>query len=135
MLASPASASNAGGGQTCTSFVGQTDISQAIPLATGTLSGCNSNRDGELTAVFDITGGVSPAQILWTTGKAMSVGTVQVINIDFTGGDCTPGDIAATLDVEITGGPYAGTGGVNNVCADASGLPIVLFTNDGPFHI
>jgi hypothetical protein len=135
MLASPASASNAGGGQTCTSFSGTADLSQAIPVAVGTLSGCNSNRDGTLTAVIDITGGVVPLNIFWATGKATSVGTLQVIAIDFSGAGCPAGDITATLDIEISGGPYEGTGGVNTACADISGFPTVVFTNLGDFHI
>jgi hypothetical protein len=135
MLASPASASNAGGGQTCTAFSGTADLSQQVPVVAGTLSGCNSNRDGTLTAVVDITGGVVPASIFWATGKATSVGTLQVINIDFSGAGCAPGDIAATLDIEITGGPYQGTGGINTACADISGFPVVAFTNLGDFKI
>jgi hypothetical protein len=133
--ANPASASNAGGGQNCTSFVGTADLSAAVPVATGTVSGCNSNRDGTLTAVIDITGGVVPLTIAWDTGKATSVGTVQVTNIDFSGDGCPAGDIAATLDLEITGGPYEGTGGVNTVCADISLFPTVTFTNLGTFHL
>jgi hypothetical protein len=120
---------------TCTSFVGTADLSQAIPVTTGTVSGCNSNGDGELTAVLDLTGGVVPANIFWATAQAASGGTVQVINIDFSGNGCPAGDIAATLDVEIGGGPYAGNGGVNNVCADLSLFPTVTFTNNGDFHI
>jgi hypothetical protein len=132
--AGPASAL-AGGGQTCTGFVGTADLSQPVPVATGTISGCNSNRDGTLTAVIDITGGVAPLSIFWETGKATSVGTVQVINIDFSGDGCPAGDIAATLDVEITGGPYEGTSGINTVCADISLFPTVTFTNLGDFHL
>jgi hypothetical protein len=133
--ASPAAASNAGGGQNCTSFTGTADLSAAIPVATGTVSGCNSNRDGTLTAVIDITGGVVPLNIFWATGKATSVGTLQVTNIDFGGTGCPAGDIAATLDIEVTGGPYEGTGGTNTVCADISGFPTVVFTNLGIFHL
>jgi hypothetical protein len=136
MFASPASASNAGGGQTCTSFTGTADLSQTIPVVSGLLSGCNSNRDGNLTAVVDISGGVAPAAIFWATGKATSVGTIQVTNIDFSGAGCPAGDIAATLDLEITGGPYAGTGGPNNMaCADISQFPTVSFTNLGDFKL
>jgi hypothetical protein len=131
-----AAASNAGGGQTCLNFSGTADLSQSVPVVTGILSGCNSNRDGTLSAVVDVSGGVTPASIAWDTGKATSVGTIQVTNIDFSGAGCPAGDIAATLDLEITGGPYEGTGGPSNMaCADISNFPIVAFTNLGPFKL
>jgi hypothetical protein len=136
LSAGPAAASNAGGGQTCQSFTGTADLSQTVPVVTGTLSGCNSNRDGTLMAVVDVSGGITPASIAWDTGKATSVGTIQVTNIDFSGAGCPAGDIAATLDLEITGGPYEGTGGPNNMaCADITNFPTVAFTNLGPFKL
>jgi hypothetical protein len=133
--AGPAAASNAGGGQNCTSFTGTADLSATTPVVTGTLSGCNSQRDGTLTAVVDVAGGVAPGSIAWATGKATSIITIQVTNIDFSGAGCPAGDITATLDLEVTGGPYVGTGGINTACADISGFPLVTFTNLGVFHI
>jgi hypothetical protein len=126
--ASPASASNAGGGQNCTTATASGDISAFPPVVTGTVSGCNSNRTGVLTAVVDISGGISPGSIAWSTGKAMSLLTLQVINIDFSGTGCAPGDVTVTTLITITSGPYEGTSGVDTFCADISGFPVVTIT-------
>jgi hypothetical protein len=135
VLAGPASASNAGGGQNCTSLTASGDISAFPPVVTGTISGCNSNRDGVLTAVVDVSGGVSPGTIAWDTGKATSLITLQVVNIDFAAPDCTPGDVEVTVVITVGGGPYVGTSGTNVVCADISLFPVVTLTNFGTVHI
>jgi hypothetical protein len=134
-LAGPASASNAGGGQTCNSVTLTGDISD-LNLS-GRIDNCGSNRGGDFTATADLTGAPSSATIHWDTGNATSLLTLQVINVDFSGGDCVQsGDLTveATFLVTVGGGPYEGTGGVNNACAVVTGSTVVI-TNDGPFHI
>jgi hypothetical protein len=124
-------ASNAGGGQTCTSLVATADLSAAMPMVTGVLSGCNSNRDGAISAVLDITGAPAPGSIAWTTGKATSLIVLSAV-IDFSGGPCPAGDVAADVTLSVGSGPYEGTSGTGVICADISGFPIIALTNFGP---
>jgi hypothetical protein len=124
--AGPASAA-AGGGVSCTGITGSGDISAFPPVVTGTVTGC-ANRSGVLTAIVDISGGIAPGSIAWSTGNATSLITIQVINIDFSGGTCPAGDVAVTALVTVTAGPYAGTSGVNTLCADISAFPVVTIT-------
>jgi hypothetical protein len=102
----------------------------------GTINDCNSNRGGTFTATADLTGAPSPGVIHWETGNATTLLTLQVINVDFSGGDCVQsGDLTveATFLVTVAGGPYEGTSGINNACAVVTGSTVVI-TNDGPFH-
>jgi hypothetical protein len=126
--AGPASASNAGGGQNCNGLSGSGDISAFPPIVSGPVTDCNSNRGGTLTAIVDVSGGVSPGSIAWDTGKATSLITIQVINIDFAGTGCAPGDVEVDTLLAVTAGPYEGTGGINHFCGDISGFPVVVLS-------
>jgi hypothetical protein len=134
--AAPASA-DAGGVNTCSSFSGSADISQAVPIINGTFSDCHQQRSGTFVAVLDITGAPAPGTIFWATGHAESVTTFSAV-IDFSGGPCPAGDVAADVTIDVTGGPYATPpsalgGGI--FCADISGFPIINLTNFGPITI
>jgi hypothetical protein len=126
--AGPASAA-AGGVVNCTSLTGGGDISAFPPIVTGPISGCSSHSGGTLTAIVDISGGIAPGSIAWNTGHATTLITIQVINIDFSGGTCPAGDVAATVLIVATAGPNAGTSSVGTLCADISGgLTAVVFS-------
>jgi hypothetical protein len=151
--AGPASASSAGGGQTCTTLNASGSLEAFPTVVTGRLDGCNSNRGGTITAVVDLSGRVTPGSIAWDTGGATSVISLYLGNFDFTGGSCpaVPGMdivVAATMLITVGGGPYAGTSGTNVTCVDlnigfvvpqplsAIGLPTdVALTNLGVVHI
>jgi hypothetical protein len=122
--AGPASAAS-GGTNTCTSLTGTGDISAFPPVVTGTVSGCHQQGSGVITAIVDISGGIAPGSIAWNTGKATTLFTIQVINVDFSGTGCPAGDVTVTALVVATAGPYAGTSGVNTFCADISAFPVV----------
>jgi hypothetical protein len=116
-------------GLTCTSGSGSFDISAPIPIATFDLVGCGT-RDAVLTAVADITGGVQPASIAWSTGKAASVGTAQIANLNIGGDTTCPSTIGADLIITITGGVYSETQptGTSHICADPTNLPVIALT-------
>jgi hypothetical protein len=135
--AGPTSASNAGGGQTCTSLTGTVDLSAAVPVLTGTLSGCNSvgHNPGAISAVVDITGAPAPISILWASGNATTVGSITAAA--FTG-DCTavnPADIPVTATITVGGGPFVGTMGTSVLCADITNFPMVTIVNNGPVKL
>lgn len=129
--AGPASAL-AGGGQTCTSLTATVDISAFPPVATGTLSGCNSvgHNPGQLTAVVDITGAPSPGSIFWASGKATSLVTLTAVAN--TASTVCPSGIEADTTITVGGGPFVGTGGGGILCADITNFPVVVLTNFGP---
>jgi hypothetical protein len=134
--AGPASAA-AGGGQTCTSLSGTVDLSQAVPVLTGTLSGCNSvgHNPGQISAVVDITGAPAPISIFWASGNATSVGSITAAA--FTG-DCTavnPADIPIIATITVGGGPFVGTSGMSTICADITNFPMVAIVNNGPVKL
>lgn len=132
--ASPASAL-AGGGQTCTSLTATVDISATPPIATGTLSGCNSvgHNPGSLTAVVDITGAPSPGSIFWASGKATSLITLTAA-VNTASTVCASG-IEADTTISVGGGPFVGTSGGGVLCADLSNFPVVSLTNFGPITL
>jgi hypothetical protein len=116
-------------GTTCASGSGSFSLAHPIPVEVISLVGCG-NRNAVLTDVVDLTGGVSPVNIAWSSGNAMSVGTIQTISIDETGAGCPAGDVTATVLITITGGVYGDppTSGVTHFCANTSGLPVVTVT-------
>jgi hypothetical protein len=130
--AGPASA-DAGGVNTCSSFSGSADLSSGVPVLTGTFTGCHQQGSGSLVGVLDITGAPAPASLFWATGHATSLLTVSAA-IDFSGGPCPAGDIAADVTIVVGGGPYmtppSATGG-GILCADISGFPVIALTNFG----
>jgi len=123
----PASAA-AGGVVNCTGLSGSGDISAFPPVVSGPVSGCSSHSGGVLTAIVDISGGVSPGSVAWSTGHATTLLTIQVINIDFSGGTCAAGDVAVDALIVATAGPYQGSSAVNHLCADISGFPNVVLS-------
>jgi hypothetical protein len=130
--AGPASAL-AGGTNSCTSFLGSADIIQGT--LTGTFSGCHQQGSGVLSGALDITGAPAPGNIFWATGHATSVISFSA-SIDFSGGPCPAGDIAADVTIMVGGGPYeSGTPGGGILCADPSGFPIIALSNFGPVVI
>jgi hypothetical protein len=134
--AGPASAA-AGGQNVCSTFVGSADLSQGIPMLTGTFSNCHQQGSGTVGGVLDITGAPAPVTILWATGHATSVGSISAV-IDFSGGPCPAGDVAADVTLLIGGGPYAtppALPGSGIICADISGFPVIALTNFGPVTI
>jgi hypothetical protein len=134
--AGPAAA-DAGGTNTCTTFIGSADLSAAIPMLTGTFSNCHQQGSGALTGVLDITGAPAPGSIMWATGHATSV-IMFSATIDFSGGPCPPGDVAADVTIVVGGGPYAtppSATGSGILCADISGFPVIALSNFGPVVI
>jgi len=134
--AGPASAF-AGGTNTCTSFSGSADLSAGVPMLTGTFSGCHQQGSGMLNGLLDITGAPAPGNIFWATGHATSVIEFSAV-IDFSGGPCPAGDIAADVTIVVGGGPYAtppSATGSGILCADISGFPIIALSSFGPIVI
>jgi hypothetical protein len=135
--AGPAHAA-AGGVNVCDSFSGSADISAAVPVVTGTFGSCHQQGSGAFLGVLDITGAPAPGDIFWATGHATSIVSFSAA-IDFTGGNCPSGDIAADITLDVGGGPYStveGTApGTGVLCADISALPLVSFSNLGPVTI
>jgi hypothetical protein len=122
--AGPASAA-AGGTVNCSSVSGSGDITAFPPVVSGPVSGCSSHSGGVLTAIVDISGGVSPGSVAWQTGHATTLITIQVINIDFAGTGCAPGDVEVDTLLTATAGPYEGSSAVNHFCGDISAFPVV----------
>jgi hypothetical protein len=132
--AGPAHAA-AGGQNVCDTFVGSADLSAAVPALTGTFSNCHQQGSGALSGVLDVTGSPAPGAIAWATGHATSVISFSA-TIDFSGGPCPAGDIAADVTIDVGGGPYAlSSPGSGILCADISGFPIINLTNFGPTTI
>ena len=134
--AGPAAA-DAGGTNTCTSFLGGADLSSGVPVLSGTFSGCHQQGSGMISGILDITGAPAPASIFWATGHATSVASISAV-IDFSGGPCPAGDIAADVTIVVGGGPYAtppSATGSGILCADISGFPIIALSSFGPIVI
>jgi hypothetical protein len=136
--AGPASAA-AGGVNVCNTFVATADATAAPPTISGTFSNCHQQGTGAVSGVFDITGGPSPGSVLWATGHATSVFSLVLLGLDFSGGPCPPGDIAAFVEIDVGGGPYAtppAAAGGGTLCADISGgLANIAISNFGPITI
>jgi hypothetical protein len=139
LLATAGPAHAATGGQNvCDTFSGSADLSAAVPMVTGTFGGCHQQGSGALSGVLDVTGSPAPGSIMWATGHATSVISFSA-TIDFSGGPCPAGDVAADVTIDVGAGPYntpeGGTPGSGILCADISGFPIINLTNFGPTTI
>jgi hypothetical protein len=135
LLATAGPAHAATGGQNvCDTFSGSADLSAGVPVVQGTFGSCHQQGSGVLTGVLDITGAPAPGSIAWATGHATSVISFSA-SIDFSGGPCAPGDIAADVTILVGAGPYntpeGGTPGTGILCADISNFPIINLTNFG----
>jgi hypothetical protein len=133
--AGPASAAT-GGTNVCSTLSATVDLSAAVPMVTGTLSGCHQQGSGAWSAVATTRPGSTPGSIAWRTGHATSNFVITTVAVDFTGGPCPAGDVAADFTIAVTSGPYEGSQGALVECVDISHYPTSLtITNFGSITI
>ena len=129
--AGSAAASKRGADPSCTTLTGTVDLSQQVAVLTGTLSGCQSNGDGAITAVFNLNGTPGPGSIFWAKLDASSGITLSVAASSQTGA-CPA---TASVTITVGGGPSAGTSGTGFVCEDFTNYPVVAVSNSGPITL